>query len=193
MTQNKNLVAVAGGIGSGKSTVLDLLKKYGDVLSCDKINAEMLRDEQYLAKLKIAFPDAFTPEFDRKRLSSIIFSDEKSRKKLNDIAHPEIARRLQNAIDGCEKDTIFIEVPLLAGTGFDKLFKKIIVVTAPNDVRRKRIEARDGVDSATALKKMEGQKGEYLFPHAKVYYLDNGGCLADLEIQCDRLAQENVF
>ena len=63
-------VAITGGIGSGKSTVSDMLRKMGKtVYDADKINAELLTDESYLEKLRANFPEAFTNgEFDKKKL-----------------------------------------------------------------------------------------------------------------------------
>lgn len=192
MTQNKRLIAITGGIGSGKSVVLSVLKKYGDVLSCDEINAEMLSDPDYLLILKKIFPVAFSPDFDKKKLSEIIFSSEKERAKLNAVAHPEIMRRLKKYVDQSKKELIFVEVPLLAGTDFEKFFSEIVVVNSDDKTRQKRIEERDGVDSRMAKLKMEAQKGDLSFPEAKVYSIDNSGSLADLEKGCDRLI-ENII
>ena len=71
-------VAITGGIGSGKSTVSDMLRKMGKtVYDADKINAELLTDESYLEKLRANFPEAFTGgELDKKKLAETIFSSD---------------------------------------------------------------------------------------------------------------------
>lgn len=68
-------VAITGGIGSGKSTVSDMLRKMGKtVYDADKINAELLTDESYLEKLRANFPEAFTGgELDKKNLPKRFF------------------------------------------------------------------------------------------------------------------------
>lgn len=190
MMQNKRVIAVTGGIGSGKSALTSYLSSYGDVISCDKINSQMLCDVTYLQILKQSFPEAFTPNFDRKKLSEIIFSDAKKREKLNSISHPEILKRMLSAIQGCKNNIVFVEVPLLNETEFSNYFSEIIVVNASNEVRKNRIEQRDGIDEATALKKMKGQKDSFVFPHAKVYTVENNGTLDDLKKVCDRLYTE---
>ena len=190
MMQNKRVIAVTGGIGSGKSTLTTFLSSYGDVISCDKINNELLHDENYIQVIKQTFPEAFTPDFDRKKLSEIIFSDKSKRKALNGIAHPEILKRMLSAVNDSKSKVVFVEVPLLAETEFSRYFSEIIVVNATQKERINRIEKRDRTDESTALKKMEGQKDTFIFPHAKVYTVENNGSLDDLKSTCDRLCTE---
>ncbi len=91
MTQSKK-IAVAGGIGSGKSTVLNILKKHGcAVFSCDEIYAELCADAEFLYGLSVLFPEVVKAgRLDRALLSSMIFSDPQARAKLNDYTHPLI-------------------------------------------------------------------------------------------------------
>ena len=72
-------IAVTGGIGSGKSTVIKFLQKRGcAVFSCDEIYKNLLLDKAYIEKLQNLFPTAVVNgKVDTKKLSKIIFNDEK--------------------------------------------------------------------------------------------------------------------
>ena len=129
-------VAVTGGIGAGKSEFMRAVKELGiRTYSADEINAELLRDKRYIEKLSEAFPLAVKDgKVDKSVLREEVFSDEKKRKTLNALAHPEIRRKIEE-ITG---DAV-IEVPLLFESGMTDLFDRVIVVTACEDVRINRI------------------------------------------------------
>ncbi|MDR1905450.1 MAG: dephospho-CoA kinase, partial [Clostridiales bacterium] len=90
------LVAITGGIGVGKSEVLKILAELStNILSADKINAELLKTPEYIKEIAEIFPEAVSGgAVDKEILSSIIFSDEKKRKVLNGLAHPAIMRSI---------------------------------------------------------------------------------------------------
>ncbi|MBO4539420.1 MAG: dephospho-CoA kinase [Clostridia bacterium] len=193
MTQNneKRIIAITGGIGSGKSAVTKLLSSKGAVLSCDEINKEMLADPEYIEILKANFPEAFTDkQLDKRVMAFLIFADKNKRELLNSIAHPEIMKRLQKRIETTSSDVIFVEVPLLTGTEFEQLFKEIIVVYAAENTRIERIMKRDDVTKEEAMSKIRSQNSEPVFENATVYEIDNSGSKKDLKNACEQLIKK---
>ncbi len=187
----KRIIAITGGIGSGKSAVCRELSAFGDVLSCDEINREMLSDPVYLERLKKHFPEAFfNGVLDKRALASVIFNNEKKRSELNALSHPEIMARLRKKIEISSANLVFVEVPLLAGTDFEKLFKEIIIVTADKDVRKKRIAARDQISEAEAEIRIEAQNATLVFSGAITYYIDNTGDLSRLKDNCKKTIEQ---
>ncbi len=185
------MIAITGGIGSGKSTATEILSQYGDVVSCDKINAELLSDPSYLASLNKLFPQCFGNDgFDRRKMAQLIFSDEEARKRLNGISHPMILKKLSEKLKDCKKEVVFIEVPLLKGTAFESCFSEIIVVTASKEKKLERIEKRDNVDRDLAEKKIASQESDLTFKNATVYYIDNSGTMDDLIKDCAQLVKK---
>ena len=93
----KKKIAITGGIGSGKSTALQIIKELGfAVYSCDTIYLEVLEDKDYIDEVKRCFPNAVEGNvIDKKRLSSIVFFDKCAREQLNKLAHPRIMKNLQ--------------------------------------------------------------------------------------------------
>lgn len=147
-------VAVTGGIGAGKSEFMRAVKELGiRTYSADEINAELLRDKRYIEKLSEAFPLAVKDgKVDKSVLREEVFSDEKKRKTLNALAHPEIRRKIEE-ITG---DAV-VEVPLLFESGMTDLFDRVIVVTAGEDVRINRIVSTRNISKDLAKNIIKNQ------------------------------------
>lgn len=188
---NKRVIAVTGGIGCGKSAVCNLLASYGNVLSCDEINREMFFDPDYLRLIIERFPEVFLDgKLDKRALATLIFNNEQKRAELNAIAHPEIMKRLLKKIAEATSDIVFVEVPLLAGTDFAKLFKEIIIVTADKSVRLKRIAERDHITEAEAQIRIDAQNTPLVFSDAITYDIDNTGDLDTLKDNCKKTIEQ---
>lgn len=147
-------VAVTGGIGAGKSEFMRAVKELGiKTYSADEINAELLRDKRYIEKLSAAFPLAVKDgKVDKTALREEVFSNEKKRKTLNALAHPEIRRKIEE-ITG---DAV-VEVPLLFESGMTDLFDKVIVVTADEDVKINRIVSTRNISKDLAKNIIKNQ------------------------------------
>ncbi len=185
------IVAVCGGIGSGKSAVTKILRELGAyTLSADAINAELLEDERYLIKLRALFPEAFgaSGKPDRKKIREIIFSDEERRKKLNGLAHGEIMAEIARRAEG--KELVFVEIPLLAEAGAKKTADKICYVRAPREARVRRITERDGVSRTEAEAALDAQRGEEALECAADYILDNSEGFTELVSAVEKMYRE---
>ncbi len=122
-------IAISGTIGSGKSTVCLYLREKGyDVFDCDKVNAKLLeKGEEGYRRVKEAFPECFDEDgLNKKKLSSVVFSDLRKKKALEQIMHPLILKAMFDRKD----DPLFAEVPLLFEAGWDVYFDhNLLVVT----------------------------------------------------------------
>ncbi len=174
-------IAVTGGIGSGKSTVIDIIRKKGyPVFSCDIIYAQLLQEKEYIEKLQNLFPETVIKgQIDKTRLSRIIFNDSLSRKKLNDLAHPIIMQRLCEKMDENNSPYTFAEVPLLFEGNFQKDFDGVIVVLRELPQRVEAIMARDKVDEETAYAKIKTQFNYDAPENEKVLKSENIFCISN--------------
>ena len=141
MKQNKQIIAITGLIGSGKSTVCAILRKKGEItLNCDEINAELLTEKKYIDGLQKLFPQAFVEGLLHKNvLRKIVFSSDNERLKLNEYSHKEIKKRLEEKIKEISAQKIFVEVPLLTDQMFISLFDTIWIVKAEENEQLQRI------------------------------------------------------
>lgn len=177
-------VAVTGGIGAGKSEFMRAVKELGiRTYSADEINAELLRDKGYIEKLSEAFPLAVKDgKVDKSVLREEVFSDEKKRKTLNALAHPEIRRQIEE-ITG---DAV-IEVPLLFESGMTDLFDRVIVVTAGEDVRINRIVSTRNISKDLAKNIIKNQTTDDERLKRADYVAINDGTRKDLYEQAKNI------
>lgn len=177
-------VAVTGGIGAGKSEFMRAVKELGiRTYSADEINAELLRDKGYIEKLSEAFPLAVKDgKVDKSVLREEVFSDEKKRKTLNALAHPEIRRKIEE-ITG---DAV-IEVPLLFESGMTDLFDRVIVVTAGEDARINRVVSTRNISKDLAKNIIKNQATDDERIKRADYVAINDGTRKDLYEQAKNI------
>ena len=104
MSKFKNAIVITGVIGSGKSTVVNLLKIYGfSVIDADEI-AHGLLDECW-ERIANEFGNEFISDkkVDRKRLGKLVFSDENAKKRLENMLHPLIRKQIFDSASELEK------------------------------------------------------------------------------------------
>ena len=186
------MVALTGGIGSGKSTVAERLARRGAVLvDADAIAREVVEPgTPALAALAARFGDGILAgdgTLDRGALARVAFADDESRAALEGITHPAINDEFTRRLRDAPADAIVIcDVPLLVEStqARSRGYELVIVVEAPRDVRLQRLEAR-GVPRDDAERRMAAQASDEDRRKLATYVIDNGGDLAALEPQVD--------
>ena len=105
-------IAVVGGIGTGKSTIMQMFDKLGGItIYTDKLNKELLEDKEYIALIKDTFDNiVIDNKIDKKALRNLIVNNEKARLQLNAIAHPRIINKINELTTG--NGLYFVEIPL---------------------------------------------------------------------------------
>lgn len=139
-------IAITGSFASGKSFVLNYLKSLGyKVFSCDDYVRALYLDsgvQQDLLKIISGLQ-----VFDKKKLIAIIYSDDLQRKNLENYIHPKVREGIEDfKRKFSTEDLLFIEVPLLFETGFNKHFDCSICVYCSENTRRKRAMTRSYFD-----------------------------------------------
>ena len=172
-------VAITGNIASGKSQVEKLISdKNYTVYDTDKIAHDILDKVNDFYGY-----DVFTDgRIDRKKLGELVFSNPDLKKKLEEIIHPGVKEEILKIF---EKDypIVFISIPLLFETGFDKLFDKIIFVQCDDDIRLYRLMERNQITKSQALSRMNSQQGQEEKIKKSDYILYNNSTITDLETQ----------
>ena len=163
-------IALIGKIGSGKSEALKVAREMGiATMSADEINAKLLSSPAYVALLNVLFPTAVKDGIvDRAELARIIFSDSEQRARLNTLAHPRILARIEMASD----DPLVVEIPVYDASGAARCFDCAILVTCPDEDRKKRLLAR-GMSEEDIAARIEAQKEERLERAAKYTILND--------------------
>ena len=155
------IIGLTGGIGSGKSTVAGIIRELGyPVYEADQA-AKMCVSEntQLQNQIKDLLGDeAFVNgEYNRSYVSQKVFQDPHLLKGLNEIIHPAVQKHFENWLLLMQTPFVFKEAAILFESGSYKNCDKIIVVSAPEEIRIERVMKRDGVDASEVKKRMENQ------------------------------------
>jgi len=143
------IIGITGGIGGGKSTLAGLLREKGCFVFDTDFEAKRLQNED--AEVRRRMMDLFgneiydeTGNLNRKKLAGLVFKNQELLSELNQIIHPIVRLKLwewQQKYAG--ERYLFVESAIMFESGLYKLMDKIVVVTAPEDIRISRVVKRD--------------------------------------------------
>ncbi|MEO8424433.1 MAG: dephospho-CoA kinase [Actinomycetota bacterium] len=176
------LVGLTGGIGSGKSTVADLLAERGAiVIDADDLarRAVALGTDGFDRVVEAFGRETLGPDgdIDRAKLAEVVFTDPERLRQLEAIVHPEVARQLAEAIEPY-RDTdrvIVYGVPLLAERGLAEGFDVIVVVVADVDRRIERLLRDRGMTADEVRARVAAQLSDEERARVADVLLDNDG------------------
>ena len=154
-------IGVTGGIGSGKSTVCELLRDRGvAVYDSDSRAKQLMAESEALREQLIA---AFGAEcynvegLNRAFLASKVFGNEEALQQLNSIVHPAVRADFQTWAEQQQSPYVVLESAILFEAGFETEVDATLAVMAPMPMRLERTMARDGVDKESVMRRMEHQ------------------------------------
>ena len=195
--KNPKVVGVTGGIGSGQSSVCQILSKLGcKVIDVDKKAKQIISKDRSLQKEliktfgnEIFFKDG---QLNRRLLASIAFQDEEKTQKLNRLVHPrmvsEVIEEMENARFSQKYPLVVIDEALVYEISIEQMFDSIIVVYTSLNNRVDRVMKRDGLTKDEILARVRRQIPLEEKKKWAEYVVDNDGSLEDLEKQT-----RNVF
>ena len=191
MKQSKK-IAVTGGIGSGKSTVMKIIAGKGyPIFSCDEIYSQLTSDSDFLNILRHSFGDILNSDgtLDRKKLSEIVFNNPAKLAELDKITHPAIYKEMFRMADEAG-GICFCEVPLLFESGAESLFDGVIIVMRNEEQRIKSVTARDKLPEQDVKKRILNQFDYDSADFAMYYVIHNNGDLSELEWQTEEIIKK---
>ncbi len=163
---NRLLLGVTGGIATGKTTVVNMLKELGaPVIDFDILARQVVEPGKPAWQEIVAFFFfLFLQEdktLDRKKLSDIVFRDIEKRKKLEGFTHPrihaEFVAKLSEIVEKDPDAIVQVDVPLLIENNLQYLFHKTLVVYIPEEKQIERLVAREGISKEEAADRLKAQ------------------------------------
>ena len=180
-------VGLTGPTGAGKSYVCEIFRQKGfKVIDCDKIAHELTaKNAPILAELASEFGEDIVKdgELDRKLLASRAFDTAEHTKKLNAILHPAIIKRCKEEANGLT----VLDASQLFEANLQNDCYKVIGVLADDDIRIKRIVARDNITEQQARLRMSAQLDRNYFIDNCDYIIYNNG--EDVAVQTDNILE----
>ena len=199
----KVVIGLTGGIGTGKSTVSQILKeKKFPVIDLDIISHEVIKFPKVVEKIVenfgkevLEYNNTGNWIVSREKLGRVIFGNREKRLILNSVMHPEILRIMREKILECKKENkiIFVEIQLLFEVQWEKEFDYILLVSAEKETQIKRILARDKRSKEEALSIINSQMPLDEKKKRSDYVIENDGNIQDLERKIDGFLKKIEF
>ena len=172
------VIGLTGGIGSGKSCVLEIFKKIGiSTYSADESAKKLISsDKKIIYSIKQLFGEDiyYENELNSKLVSKIVFKDKEKLKSLNSIIHPAVAKDFDNfCFKHRDESYIVKEAAIIFETKSENLFNKIIYVKAPKEIRIDRVMHRDNLSRDDVLNRIQNQINETSIIDKCDFIIDN--------------------
>ena len=173
------IIGVTGGIGSGKSTVLQEVGRLGyPVYDCDAEAKRIIVEDSEVRRQIIRLLGEYVyhgNQYQTHEVAAQVFANPDKLRKLNSIVHPAVARDVQRW--AADKEVGFVESAILCSSGLDALCDGVAMVTAPEQVRVQRVISRaaqhgDKLTAAEVLARIRAQQDECT--HADIIVHNDG-------------------
>lgn len=174
------VLGITGPTGAGKTTLLQEVEQLGGaVIDCDTVYHELLKSDLTLqASLERAFGPLWDEAgaIDRKRLGAIVFADPGKLERLNTIAWEAVVARTQALLEKQREQgraLAAIDAIALVESPLNELCQLTVAVLAPQEIRVRRIMAREGISESYAWARVKAQKPDAYFSQNCDYTLIN--------------------
>jgi dephospho-CoA kinase len=156
------IIGLTGGIGSGKSTVASYIASKGiPVYIADEEAKKIMELPEVISEVQQLFDEDVLLEnnqLNRTKIAEIVFKNPQKLQELNVVIHPKVKLHFINWLKQYEDFPFIVkEVAILFETGGDASCDKIILVTAPEEVRIKRVMQRDKTNSINVKNRIKNQ------------------------------------
>ena len=183
----RSVFGITGGTGCGKTTVLSVLEKLGfTTIDCDALYHQMLAEGGALVdKIREMFPGTVhNGVLQRKKLGSIVFADPKALERLSAVTDRAVDQRVE-ALIAAAPGPVAVDAIRLFESGLAARCSCTIAVTAPAEVRVRRLMAREGISEDYARLRIDAQPDDGVFADlADVVLVNDFPTRAEFEAYC---------
>ena len=192
------IIAITGGIGSGKTVVSRILSTMGHhVYDCDA-RAKVLMDNDVDIKSQVygeILKDSSVPEgpIDRKRLAGVVFADKAMLELLNGIVHDAVKADIRAWAEMQNEDVCWVESAIIYESGIDRMVDEVWEVCAPLELRIERVMKRNGMSRSEVEARIESQRRPSdMVLHSRTRMLVNDGVIPLLPQVTGLLSELNL-
>ena len=198
------VIGLTGGIGTGKSTVSQILReKKFPVIDLDIVSHEVIKFPEVIKKIVENFGKEVLEnssnfenknndiQVSREKLGKIIFENKEKRLLLNSIMHPEILHTMREQISKYKKNNkiIFVEIQLLFEVQWEKEFDYILLISAKKSTQIRRILERDKRSENDALNIINSQLPLDEKKKRSDFVIENDGNIEELKEKIDKFLE----
>lgn len=186
---DRPIIALTGGIATGKSTVTKLLTSKGfEIIDADQLVKNIYALQESKDFVKARFPEAWNEEIDFKILRELVFKNAAAKTDVEQFIYARLPEAFMNEAKKIKEQEFYIyDVPLLYERGLDKKVDLSVVIYAPRKTQLARIIDRDGSKEETANKILEHQMDIEEKKEKADFVIDNSGTVVELAAEVDQL------
>ncbi|WP_422860156.1 dephospho-CoA kinase [Flagellimonas sp. S174] len=170
-------IGLTGGIGSGKSTVAKMFTELGvPVYDSDMQAKELMSSSTKLKKAitQLLGKEAYKNEvLNRKYIAGKVFADTNLLEKLNKIVHPVVKEHFMDWAQKQDSEYVIQESALIFENGNEDFYDAIVLVTAPEEIRVKRVIKRDKSNASDVIQRIENQMEDKDKVDMAHFYVEN--------------------
>lgn len=196
------IIGITGGIGAGKSAVLDYLKeRYGAyIIQADQVGHTLMEPEGscFLPVVKLLGKEILDTQgkIDRSKIAALVFPNPQLLAQLNEIIHPAVKQEIREhiAVQEQEGQSIFvIEAALLIEDHYEEICQELWYIYAEEAVRRRRLKEQRGYSEEKITDIFQSQQTEDVFRRECSYVVENNGDLQMTYLQIDKRMKSYGF
>ncbi len=194
------IIGITGGVGAGKSEVLDYLARAYEatVVQADEVGYLLMQPgTEVYRRIVDQFSSAVlkdnSQELDRQVLADLVYTDARLKKKLEQIVHPAVKEYIKKDIlkeRKAETEIYVIEAALLLEDHYQEICDEIWYIYAEEEVRRERLRQERGYTNERISQIFAQQLSEEEFSEACDFEVDNSGTLEETQKQIDQRMQQ---
>ena len=180
------IIGITGGTGCGKTTLLNLIRDQGGhVMDCDAIYHDLLKTDTFmLSAIEARFPGTVEDgSLNRKKLGSIVFADQNALLDLNAITHGAVKKEVIRQLEAKPALAAIDAIGLFEG-GLAELCDVTVAVTAPEEIRVRRLMKRDGISESYARSRIAAQHKDSWFREHCDHVLENDADIDAFATKC---------
>lgn len=194
------IIGILGGVASGKSRVAEQFRHLGaKILNADQVGHDVLREPEVIQAVRERWGDAVIAEdgqIDRSEVAKIVFAPPPAGPEelafLEQLTHPRIGTRLQQAFERMRQDTdpqvVILDAPVMLKAGWNRFCDHILYIEAPRHLRRERARKRGWSDSDFAARELAQESLETKRAAAD-HVIDNSGSIDSTRRQIESFWQ----
>jgi dephospho-CoA kinase len=182
-------IGITGGIGSGKSSVSKIIENAGyTVFNADNIAKQIMVEDESVRELIISnfgYDSYINKELNTSHIASIAFSSIQNLNILNSIVHPPMVYKINELMNQELKKSkmVFVEAALIYEAEVDEILDHVLLVTADEEIRIKRIQTRDKLSETEIRNRMKYQIPEKEKENLADFTIKNNSSAQELEMK----------
>ncbi|MCR5626940.1 MAG: dephospho-CoA kinase [Lachnospiraceae bacterium] len=194
------LIGITGGVGSGKSRVLDHLVSFDNVfvVKADELAHRLTKPGGVCFKaLEELFGTSLSTEdgeLDKAKIAGRIFKDASLREGMNNIVHPEVKKYILNDVKEKASSGLysyyFLEAALLIEEGYDKICDELWYIYTDENIRRERLKSSRGYSNEKINDIIKSQSSDGIFKKYCKVIINNSGEFKDTVLQIDKFLED---